>query len=208
MKTLLHPVIRRLSCARPLRVPAMGFTALGLALVLALPTAAQAHKAHQHGFGKLEVAVAADGIEIRLDAALDGFVGFERAPRTDAERQRVREAEARLRDGAALFGVDPAAGCTFKDMTLQAPVLGWGAPAGPTGAAAAPAVKPAGGDEHADLEAEYRFDCRDGARAGFVEVGLYAAFPRLRRIEAEAVTPRGQMKRELRRPESRLALTR
>jgi hypothetical protein len=197
MKTLLHPVIRRLSCARPLRVPAMGFTALGLALVLALPTAAQAHKAHQHGFGKLEVAVAADGIEIRLDAALDGFVGFERAPRTDAERQRVREAEARLRDGATLFAIDPAAGCTLQAVALSAAVLGWGDAA---------ATAPVG--EHADLEAVYTFRCTDGARAGFIEQGLFQAFNRMRRVEVQAVTPRGQMKVDLRRPNARIALAR
>jgi hypothetical protein len=167
-----------------------------LALAMTLPVAAQAHKAHQHGFGKLEIGVLPEGIEFRLDAALDGFVGFERAPRTEAERQRVREAETRLRDGAAVFGIDPAAGCTLESVTLSAPVLGWGQ------AAAVPA------GEHADLEAEYRFRCVDASRAGYVNHGLFEAFNRLRRLEVQMVTPRGQMKVELRRPNGRIALTR
>jgi hypothetical protein len=172
-----------------------GVLALGLAL--GLPASVQAHKAHQHGFGKLEIAVAPDGIEIRLDAALDGFVGFERAPRTDAERQRVRDAEARLRDGAAMFAIDPAAGCTLQAVTLQASVLGWG-----EAAAAAPQ------GEHADLEAEYRFQCTDAARAGFIQTALFETFNRLRRVEVQTVTPRGQGKVELRRPNARITLAR
>jgi hypothetical protein len=186
----------------PRRLGRHGILTLGLAL---LAGAAHAHKAHQHGHARVEVMVEPTSVTVRVEAALDGFVGFERAPRNDGERQRVREAETRLRDGAALFAVDPAAGCTLAQTDLKAAVLGWG---GVPPAGAAPAAKPAGGEEHADLEAEWRFDCRDGARAGFVNVGLYAAFPRLRRIEAEAVTPRGQLKQELRRPETRLALTR
>jgi hypothetical protein len=158
---------------------------------------AAAHRAHQHGFATLEIAVAADAVQLRLDAALDGFVGFERAPRTDAERQRVKEAEARLRDGVALFAIDPAAGCTLQGVTLHAPVLGWGEAA-------------AGGKDgdHADLEAEYSFRCRDAARAGFVNTTLFEAFNRLRRVEVQLVTPRGQMKAELRRPNARIALAR
>jgi hypothetical protein len=160
--------------------------------------AQHAHQhAHQHGFAKLEIAVAPDSVSVRLDAALDGIVGFERAPRTDAERQRVQAAQTRLRDGAAMFAIDPAAGCTLASVNLQAPVLGWGT---------APADAQAG--EHADLEGEYTFNCTDAARAGFVNLGLFEAFNRMRRIEVQMVTPRGQMKAELRRPNSRVALTR
>ena len=117
--------------------------------------------------------------------------------RTDAERQRVDAALAALRDAAALWRIDPAAGCSPAEVVLTAPVLGLGA-----------AAAPAGKDGHADLEARWDFSCRDGTRAGFVEHGLFAAFARLGRLEVQAVTPRGQMKVVLRKPAGRIALAR
>jgi len=70
------------------------------------------------------------------------------------------------------------------------------------------AVAVPGRGDHADLEGRFDFDCKNGARAGFVEAGLFEAFPGLSRLEVQAVTPKGQMKVTLRRPASRVALVR
>lgn len=176
------------------RMLAMGAVAAGLG-----STTAFAQKAHQHGVAKLDVAVEPGRLRIDLTTPLDNLVGFERAPRTDAERQRVDAAVAALRDAAALWRIDPAAGCTPDAVTLLAPVLGLGPAAGEAAAAK-------GG--HADLEASWIFECKDAARAGFVEQGLFAAFARMSRLEVQAVTPRGQMKVTLRKPAGRIALAR
>ena len=58
--------------------------AAGLAAT-ALP--AWAAKAHQHGVARLDVAVEATRVTLYLDTPLDNLLGFERAPRTDAERK-------------------------------------------------------------------------------------------------------------------------
>jgi hypothetical protein len=175
----------------------LGTAVLAAGLVAALMPAALAHKAHQHGVATLDVSVEARRVSLWLKTPLDNLVGFERAPRTDAERQRVEAALAALRDAAALWRIDPAAGCTPGEVVLTAAVLGLGAPA------AAEAK-----DGHADLEARWDFDCRDGARTGFVEHGLFGAFARMGRLEVQAVTPRGQMKVTLRKPAGRIALAR
>ena len=70
-------------------------------------------------------------------------------------------------------------------------------------AAAAPAP-----EGHADLEARFDFDCKQGGRAASVEVGLFEAFKRLQRLDLQLATPRGQMKAVLQRPASRVALVR
>lgn len=189
-----------------------GAAALALALLAALAGPAWAGKAHEHGKARVEVAVEPAALLLRLEGALDGFVGFERAPRTDAERQRVEQARQRLQDGAALFAVDPAAGCRLQAVALDAPVLGWGASA--PGAGAPSGDRPAGKaadaskEGHADLAAEYRFTCTDATRAAFLEVGLFRTFERMRRVEVEVVTPRAQLRQELRRPAGRVALQR
>ena len=170
--------------------------ALALALALELSTAAQAAgKAHEHGVARLDIAVAANGVSIELDTPLSNLLGFERAPRTDAERDKVKAAVARLRDGAALFRIDPAAGCTLDKVELVSAPLQLGL--------ATPAA-----DDHGDLGGSYQFNCQAGAKAGFVEVGLFEAFAGLKRVELQVAMPRGQLKATLRRPASRVVLAR
>lgn len=152
---------------------------------------------HEHGVATLDVAVEAGRVSFSLETPLDNLLGFERAPRTDAERAKADAALARLRDAAALFRIDPAAGCTLAKVELVSPVLGLGPP--PTAA---------GKEGHGDLDGQFDFRCTAGARAGFVEVGLFDAFASLKRIDLQLATPKGQMKVTLRRPQSRVALVR
>ncbi len=163
------------------------------ALLITLP--AVAGKAHQHGMASLDVAVEVTRVTLDLETPLDNLFGFERAPRTDAERERVDAALAKLRAGAALFRIDPAAGCTLAKVTLVSPTLGLGGTASDK-------------EGHADLDARFEFDCKAGNRAGFVEVGLFDAFAALKRIELQVVTPKGQLKATLVKPASRVALVR
>ena len=104
---------------------------------------------------------------------------------------------ALLRDGGRLFRIDPAAGCTLAKVELASAALKLG------DAAAAPAP-----EGHADLEARFDFDCKQGGRAASVEVGLFEAFKRLQRLDLQLATPKGQMKAALQRPASRVALVR
>ena len=172
------------------------------ALVAALlgAQAAPAAKAHEHGVAQLDVAVQAQRLIIELDTPLDNLLGFERAPRSDAERDKAAAAVARLRDAALLFRIDAAAGCSLARVELNSAALGLGL--GPAAAAAA------GAAEHGDLSATFEFRCTAGARAGFVEVGLFDAFPGLKRLDLQVATPKGQLKAILRRPATRVALAR
>lgn len=167
---------------------------LALALLLATPlgTWAQGH-AHVHGVAKMDIAVEARKITVSFETPLDNLVGFERAPRTDSERQRADEAVARLRAGDTLFKFDPAAACKMTGVELSSAALKLG------NAAAAPR------DGHAELDAEWQFDCADASRAAFVDVGLFAFNP-LKRVQVQLALPKAQLKRELKRPNTRIVL--
>lgn len=168
---------------------------LALWLLLCAPLAALAGgSAHVHGVGTLDIAVDAKNIIVQFDTPLDNLVGFERAPRTDAERKRVDEAVARLRAGDQLFKFDPAALCKLATVELNSAALGLGK----QGAAAAK-------DGHAELEASWQFDCNDAAKAAYVDVGLFA-FNQLKRVQLQLALPKGQLKRELKRPDTRIVL--
>lgn len=171
--------------------------ALRVIVLLALPAAcsiAIAAAPHQHGVASLAVAVDGGRLSIDLDAPLDGFLGYERAPRTDAEKQAAADLLARLKAPEALFKPDAAAGCKASVAEVKAPVL-------------QPGAKPAPGD-HADLEAQFVFDCAQPAALRNLDVGLFDAFKRLQRIDVQVAGAKGQAKVTLKRPARTVPLAR
>jgi len=176
---------------------------------VSVASVAWAGKAHEHGVARLDVGVEAGRITLDLELTLEDLVGFERAPRTDAERAAVAKALGRLQEAAQLVRIDAGAGCGVGKVELSAPVWGVGGNASPAASAAAPGKAAAPPREtHGDLEASYEFRCSNAPAAAYVEVALFEAFARLRRIEVQAVTQRGQMKAVLRRPQARVTLAR
>ena len=167
-----------------------------LAVVSATSASAQpTKKAHQHGVATLGVAVERSRIVITLDSPLDNLLGFERGSRTDEEKQRAAALVAQMKDGTALFRIDPAAGCKYASAEIDAPVIGIGKPA-------------AGAAAHADLEADFEFTCSDGSKVGFVETTLFTTFTRLQRVEVQVAGTKGQTKVTLKRPATRIAIAR
>ena len=154
---------------------------------------AQGHKhgAHQHGVAKLLVAVDGKALEITLESPLDNLLGFERAPRSDAERTAVRNMAQRFHAAAGLFTPTAAAGCVVQGAELSSEVL---APAllvkDGGGAAAAKPIQ--GGDGHAELQATVRFVCANPAALKGVGVGLFKVFPKFRQIDASVASGSGQ----------------
>ena len=154
-------------------------------------------QAHQHGVLKLDIAVEARKLSLQMQSPLDNLVGFERAPRNEAERSRVDAALAKLKAGQTLFTIDPAAQCSLARVELTSGVLKLG-PAAPAGKTS----------EHADIDAVFDFDCQDAARATFVDVALFDAFAGMKQIDVQVATPTGQRKQTLKRPAKRVTLTR
>ena len=154
--------------------------------------------AHEHGAVKLDIAVEPGKVSVQMESPLDNLVGFERAPRNDAERKKVDAAVARLKAADTLFKIDPAAGCTLANVELASAALKLGTPD--------PAEK--GEEGHADIDAEIEFTCTDSARAAFIDLALFSSFSGMQRIDVQVATPKGQAKRTLKRPASRITLAR
>lgn len=168
---------------------------LCLLLVGCACAAHAAGQAHVHGAARLDIAVDMQRISLQLESPLDNLLGFERAPRTDAERRQADVLLARLRAADTMFRIDPAAGCTLARVELASAALKLGASA-------------PGEDGHADLDAEVSFNCLDAGKAAFVDVGLFDAAARLQRLDVQVASPQGQFRRDLARPGRRIRLTR
>ena len=175
------------------------FVALMLAAT-AVSAAAHPHAhphAHTHGLMTLDVAVDAQTLTLAMSSPLDSFLGFERAPRSAAERQRVADMVARLKAADQLFEPDAAAACQLSRVDLESAALGLGAAHGHGEK-----------DEHGDIAVDIVFTCARAAQARFIDIRLFDAYPRLRSIDAQVAAPQGQFKRSLRPGAARLGLTR
>jgi hypothetical protein len=171
-------------------------TRLLASLMLASP-AVLAHKAHEHGVAQLDLVREGDGIEIALKVDGEGVVGFERAPRDDAERARLEAARVALAAGQRLFGLPEAAGCRLLAAEVEAPHAG----------DTANPDRDAMGSGHADWQASYRFECARAAAADRVELaGLFTAFPGIARVQLQWITDDAQSGVELRPGRSQATL--
>lgn len=171
---------------------------LAIALACASGTAWAAGKAHQHGVLKLDVAIEGNRLMIEMEAPLDNLLGFERAPRTEAERKAAAELLARLRstdEAGLLFVTDPAAQCSLRKTEVKAPVL-------------EPGARSAAEDGHADLDASYEFSCANPGELRSLDVGLFEAYKRIQRIDVQVAGPTGQSKVALKRPARKVQLVR
>ena len=170
------------------RINGFAFAAALLAAAPFLPAEAQQQHAHVHGQIKLDVAVDGPTVVIDMASPLDNIVGFERAPKTDAEKKSVEDAVAELRAADKLFIIDPAANCKLGPVDLRSAALGLGKP---------DANEPEG---HADLDATFSFNCTNAAAARFIDLNLFSVFKGLRQVDSQIASSQGQFKRQLKRP--------
>jgi hypothetical protein len=172
-------------------------THITIALTVLCFTFSVAHaagKAHSHGVAKLDVAVEATQLTVQLESPLDNLLGFERAPRTDAERKQADAAVAKLNAADSMFKIDPAAQCKLAKVTLASAALKLGQPD--------PAEEKSG---HADIDGSFEFNCVDATKAAYLDVGLFE-FSYLQRLDVQLATAGGQSKQTLKRPANRIAL--
>jgi hypothetical protein len=152
----------------------------------------RAQGAHVHGLGLLDVAQEGSGLYLRLEVPAASIVGFEHAPRGDQERASLEKALETLRAGSALFQLSAAAGCALADATLESPLVQ--SLAGTDDGDLDHAGDASG---HADIAAEYRFDCDRPARLEEIRVTLFERFPALQRLKVQILSEQGQAGAEL-----------
>lgn len=138
--------------------------------------AQQKHQAHHHGAASLQVSVDGRILHITLDGPADNLLGFEHAPRNEAQKKTVARTDERLKQPLELFTTPPGAECQAQPalVDMKLPTAG-------------------SGDTHSEVEAEWRWDCRQPGALTHVDVGgLFKTFPRLKQLKVQIVTAQGQ----------------
>lgn len=167
----------------------------GLWLLSISLAAAAAGGAHEHGVAHLSLVQEGRTVTLGFESPLDSLVGFEHEPRTDEQKQALRQAKAALANAAQVVTFPAAARCVLQSADVSLPFDGEEHDEHKHDGQKHDAHEH---EEHADADAEYVFDCEQPPALGTVTIGLFKTFKRLRRIDAEAATAAGQGKAVLR----------
>ncbi|WP_348943928.1 DUF2796 domain-containing protein [Chitinibacter sp. FCG-7] len=129
-----------------------------------------AHGAHVHGVAQIDVAIEGKTLLIALESPADNLLGFERTPKTEAEKAKLKAVTEQLKQAAALFAPDAAAQCKAATPVVNMPSFKKG--------------------EHSDIDAEYRFDCTSVPAS--IALPLWKNFPNFKKLTANIASDKGQ----------------
>jgi hypothetical protein len=139
-------------------------------------SAPEQHPAHQHGAASLQVSVEGRALQITFEGPADNLLGFEHAPRSEAQRQTVARAEQQLKQPVLLFAIPPAAACQPQPAQVEMKLPAQGS-----------------GETHSEIEVEWRWECAKPDALAHVDAGgLFKNFPRLKQLKVQVVTAQGQ----------------
>lgn len=134
------------------------------------------HGAHVHGEAEASVVVEGNDLTISLFGANYNFLGFERAPQTDAEQGVLASTVELLGETDNLFEPSPAAGCVLEEASNS---LETETP------------------EFQNLEASYLLVCSSPDQLSSLKVNLFSAFPKLEKLNAVFISGARQDAAEL-----------
>ena len=77
------------------------------------------HDPHEHGHGALDIVLEGEDLVAELRIPAVNVVGFEHAPRDDAEREAVHKAVARFSDAASVLVPSADAACEIEDVEAE-----------------------------------------------------------------------------------------
>lgn len=149
---------------------------------------------HEHGVAHLNIALEGSRLDISIKVPLESLLGYERAPRTDAEKAAATALLERFRQGQPVLALPQKAQCKPAGPAQVTAPLIEGQASATTG--------------HGDLQAQYRFDCAQANELREIDVTLFDVSKGLSRVRAQMIGPQGQSQSVLRRNKRQLKLIR
>ena len=209
--------VQRLDFARRMQpATALAATFLACAAFAASDGENREHEAHEHGHGTLDIVVEGEELVIELRIPAVNVVGFEHAPKDDAEREAVRRALVPFADAASVLVVSAAAECEVEETEAAIGSMvhedehegdrqgdGDGhdheKDRDETSGHAEHEESDADADTqaHSELRATYHFHCHAPERLDGIDVRVFEHLRDAEEIEVRVVTPTAQLAMEL-----------
>ena len=131
---------------------------------------------HAHGQATAEVGLQDRVLKVEIRGAMDNFLSFEHAPKTDAQRAQLKALQDQLKDAAWL--VVPAAQAQCKVTSVKAE------------SALFDLSKPVKG--HADLDVDIAFECANPSALTSLRFSSLDKGRRMKKLMVAYVGPSGQ----------------
>lgn len=163
------------------------------------------HESHVHGIGQLNIALAGNDLQFELRSPSANIVGFEHAPETEQQKEKIHEAVELLEDGKKQFALPKKAQCSLKDVHVETDMAHDEHDHGSDShdshhgenEDAHSEKEESHKAEHSEFEASYHFECMYPEKLNSVEVLLFANFPGFEELEVQLLTPKQQTAVEL-----------
>jgi hypothetical protein len=135
--------------------------------------------AHVHGQAQLQLAVDQSQAVLSFSSPLDNFLGFERAPKDEAEQEKVKQLLQQLQNPLQWMELHSAAQCQAGQIELDSPVL--------TGK-----LKTSEQKKHGDLRFEMELQCKHPQLLRSLKANILQQFKGIHRLKVEVVHANGQ----------------
>lgn len=147
---------------------------------------------HEHGVAHMDIALEGNSLQVSVKVPLESLLGYERAPRSAAEKAAAAALLDRFRTGQPVLALPSQAHCK-EAATAQVK---------------APLIEGQSGGDHGDLQAQYRFECAQVGELRHIDVTLFDLATGIKRVRAQIIGPKGQSQSVLRRNKRQLQLGR
>lgn len=159
--------------------------------------------AHEHGHGKLNIAVEGATIHMELEVPGSDIVGFEHAAASDEDKAKIAAAKKVLAGATSLFSLSAAAGCTLSAATAELDGEGSAHDHKEDGHKEHGASDNEQGD-HSEFRVEYTFRCKTIDALGTIRFPYFKAFPNAEELDVTLITEKGQKSFEVSRERDRI----
>ncbi|MCD5970579.1 DUF2796 domain-containing protein [Pseudomonas quasicaspiana] len=179
---------------------ALPFALLPLAMANAAPEHDHDHEhgslgAHEHGVGRLDVALVGGTLEFELDSPAMNLVGFEHLATSAEDKAKVAAAKDVLLKPHALFSIPEAAECNVVSQKLESPLFG----DKPEADAGHDAKDAHDEHEHSEIHGTYKFTCKVPAVLKTLDLStIFKSFPGTEKLQVQLISPKGQSGAEVR----------
>jgi hypothetical protein len=155
--------------------------------------------AHEHGVGRLDVALEGRTLEFELDSPAMNIVGFEHQASSAEDKAKLAAARDALLKPHALFSVPEAAECNVVSQKLESPLFD-DKPDAEQGHDHEDTAA-AGHDEHehSEIHGHYTFNCNVPAVLKKLDLSnIFKLFPATEKLQVQVISPKGQSGAEVR----------
>ncbi len=166
--------------ARPLiLLIILSLTSVGLA-----ETTIEQHPPHEHGAASLTIALDANTLQIDLESPADNIFGFEYAPSSKDDKNKIKDAVTQLKDAEALFSIPEGAHCHLDQVTVSSPML--------ENSHADNNASNEHHHAHNDVDTSWAFTCQSGKQLTQITPHFFTVFPHgFKQLKVDWLTPAG-----------------